>query len=334
MKILPRLRFAHLPTPVEPMPRLSAALGGPRLLIKRDDQTGLALGGNKTRKLEFLLAEAQANGAKTLITAGALQSNHCRQTAAAAARYGFACTLVLYTPPGLEAEGTPGSATGMQPAPTANLLLDHLFGAEIVWAQRKDRDQVLQQTFQSAWEAGKRPYLIPYGGSSPTGAASYAFAMQELIGQGFQPDWIVFPSSSGGTHAGLALGARLYGLQGKVLGISVDELQEVLQERVARLATQTADGLGESLSFTPTDILANADYLGGGYGVMGNLEKEAIHLFARMEGILLDPVYTGRAAGGMIDLVRRGFFSPSETVLFWHTGGTPALFAENYQNRL
>lgn len=330
MKTLPRLRFAHLPTPVEPMPRLSAALGGLRLMIKRDDQTGLAMGGNKTRKLEFLLAEAQANGAKTLITAGALQSNHCRQTAAAAARYGFACTLVLYTPPGLEAEG----ASEAQSIPTANLLLDQLFGAEIVWAQRKDRDQVLQQTFQSAWEAGKRPYLIPYGGSNPTGAASYVFAMQELIEQGYQPDWIVFPSSSGGTQAGLALGARLYNYQGKVLGISIDEPQDVLQERVALLATQTADGLGESVVFAPGDILVNADYLGGGYGVMGELEKEAIHLFARSEGILLDPVYTGRAAGGLIDLLRRGFFSPNETVLFWHTGGTPALFAESYMSRL
>ncbi len=326
MKMIPRLRFAHLPTPVEPLPRLSEALGGPRLLIKRDDQTGLATGGNKTRKLEFLLAEAQANGAESLITAGAIQSNHCRQTAAAAARYGFPCTLVLY-PPGKD-EPIPQAG---QPA-DGNLLLDQLLGAEIVWTRRAQRDETLRAVFQKAWDEGKRPYLIPYGGSSPTGAASYAFAMQELVEQDVQADWVVFPSSSGGTHAGLALGARLFGFAGKVLGISVDELHSVLTERVARLATDTADFLNEKLVFTPEDILANADYLGGGYGVLGDTEREAILLFARHEGVLLDPVYTGRAAGGMIDLIRKGFFPKDQTVLFWHTGGSPALFANKYHS--
>jgi len=322
----PRLRFAHLPTPVEDLPRLSAALGGPPLLVKRDDQTGLAMGGNKTRKLEFLLAEAQANGAHTLITAGAAQSNHCRQTAAAAARYGFACTLVLALPAG---QVEPPSAD--LPA-SGNLLLDRLFGARLVWAQREQRDQALKSTFESAWQAGERPYLIPYGGSSPTGAAAYAFALRELLEQGANPDWIVFPSSSGGTQAGLVVGARLFGYSGKVLGISVDELENVLQERVARLATQTADFMGEKASFAPSDILVNADYLGGGYGVVGEPEREAIRLFARHEGLLLDPVYTGRAAAGLIDLIRKGFLSRSQTVLFWHTGGAPALFADQYQD--
>lgn len=327
MKALPRLRIAHLPTSVELMPRLSNALGGPRLLIKRDDQTGLAMGGNKTRKLELLVAEAQANGAKTLITAGAVQSNHCRQTAAAAARYGFQCILVLYSP--FQPEALPADET-----PSGNLLLDRLLGAEIVWARRVEREQALQQTFQSAWEQGRRPYLIPYGGSNPTGAAAYALAMQELMQQEARPDWIVFPSSSGGTQAGLALGARLFGFGGKVLGISVDEAQETLQARVAHLANQSADVLGEPCQFEPGDILVNADYLGGGYGVMGEAEAEALRLFARYEGILLDPVYTGRAAAGMIDLIRKGFFSRQETVLFWHTGGTPALFANAYQRLL
>jgi D-cysteine desulfhydrase family pyridoxal phosphate-dependent enzyme len=328
MKSIPRLRFAHLPTPVEALPRLSAALGGPRLLVKRDDQTGLALGGNKTRKLEFLLAEAQANGARTLITAGAAQSNHCRQTAAAAARYGFACMLVLTLPSG---HATASEGEGGQDQ-SGNILLDHLLGAEITWAQREKREQALQETFQAAWEAGKRPYLIPYGGSNATGAAAYAVAMQELMAQEARPDWIVFPSSSGGTQAGLALGARLFGYTGKVLGISVDERAEVLQKRVAELATATADLLGEKLTFREDEILVNADYLGGGYGVVGAGEREAIALFARHEGLLLDPVYTGRAAAGLVDLIRRGEFSAGESVLFWHTGGTPALFADCYRD--
>jgi D-cysteine desulfhydrase family pyridoxal phosphate-dependent enzyme len=324
MNTIPRVTFAHLPTPVEPLPRLSATLGGQPLFVKRDDLTGLALGGNKTRKLEFLVAEAQAQGARTLITAGAAQSNHCRQTAAAAARYGFACTLVL--------SGDPPSEPPA--APSGNLLLNELMGAALVWTNRARRDQTLRETFDSAWQAGKRPFLIPYGGSSPTGAAAYAFAVKELLDQGFQPDWIVFASSSGGTQAGLAAGARLFGYQGQILGISVDEPEETLKERVAKLATQTVDLLGEQAQFSPGEILVNAAYLGGGYGVVGVPEREAIRLFAQNEGLLLDPVYTGRAAAGLIDLLRRRFFAPGQSVLFWHTGGTPALFADQYSNSL
>jgi len=328
MKTIPRFHFAHLPTPIEPMPRLSAALGGPTLLVKRDDQTGLAFGGNKIRKLEFLLAEAQSLGARRLITAGAIQSNHCRQTAAAAARNGFKCTLVLYVPSCQATDASPESEA------TGNLLLDELLGAEIVWARHAERDQVLHNTFQSLQEAGEKPHLIPYGGSNPTGASAYAFAIQELMSQEVDPDWIVFPSSSGGTQAGLVVGARLYQYPGRVLGISVDESSEVLKDRVARLATQTSAFLGEKLAFSADDILVNADYLGGGYGVFGEGEREAIRLFARKEGLLLDPVYTGRAAHGLIDLIRRGFFVRDQTVLFWHTGGTPALFADCYANEI
>src|SRR6266576_5343994 len=201
---VPRLRFAHLPTPVETLPRLSEALGGPRLLIKRDDQTGLAFGGNKTRKLEFLVAEARDQGAKTLISGGALQSNHCRQTAAAAARFGFECILVL---------------TGNEPAqPSSNLFLDKLFGAQIVYvAERKDRDRILQETFDRAAKDGMKPYLVQYGGSSPTGALGYAFAIKELMEQNLHTDWIVFATSSGGTQAGLVLGQRVFEYKGKVL---------------------------------------------------------------------------------------------------------------------
>ena len=319
MKILPRLKIAHLPTPVEVLPRLSAALGGPRLLVKRDDQTGLAFGGNKTRKLEYLLAEAQANGAKTLVTAGAVQSNHCRQTAAAAARYGFDCILVLAGEPPERA--------------SANYLLDQLLGAEIMWCGWETRHKDLQDAFKQAWEDGRRPYLVPYGGSSPTGAAGYAYAIQEFLTQNAgQVDWIVFPSSSGGTQAGMVAGQRIFDFGGKILGISVDEEEDELKSRVAGLASEVADRLGSPISFEPDEVLVNADYAGPGYGVLTAREREAVKLFAKYEGLLLDPVYTGRAAAGMIDLIRQGFFKPDETVLFWHTGGTPALFAEKYQD--
>jgi D-cysteine desulfhydrase family pyridoxal phosphate-dependent enzyme len=320
MTNLSQLHFAHLPTPIETLPRLADALGGPRLLIKRDDQTGLAFGGNKTRKLEFLVAEARDQGAKTLVSGGALQSNHCRQTAAVAARFGFKCILVL---------------TGDEPEhPSANLLLDQLFGAEIVYvAERKDRDRVLQETFDRAAKQGMKPYLVPYGGSSPTGALGYAFAMKELVEQN-QADWIVFATSSGGTHAGLLLGQLLFGYKGKVLGISVDESEEWLKEHVSELASSTSEKLGKRNHFVPDDVMANANYCSAGYGVLTEPEREAIRLFATCEGILLDPVYTGRAAAGMIDLIRKGLFKRDETVLFLHTGGQPALFADQYANKI
>ena len=317
----PRLNFAHLPTLVEEMPRLSQALGGPRLLVKRDDQTGLAFGGNKTRKLEFLVAEAREQGAKTLISGGAMQSNHCRQTAAAAARFGFECTLVL---------------TGELPErSSANLLLDELFGARIVAVpDRKDRDRILQKTFDNAVVDGKNPYLVPYGGSSPTGALGYAFAMDEFMKQNIPADYIIFGTSSGGTHAGLVLGQRVFGFQGKVLGISIDESEEWLKDHVSKLASDASEKIGERIQFTPTDVLANAEYCKAGYGVLTDAEREAVKLFAKYEGLLLDPVYTGRAAAGMIDLIRKGFFKKDETVLFWHTGGQSALFADKYANKI
>jgi len=317
MNTIPRIPIAHLPTPVEALPRLTTALGGPKIYVKRDDQTGLAFGGNKTRKLEFLVAEAQSQGAKTLITAGAVQSNHCRQTAATAARFGFDCILVL--------------AGDFPKKPSANYLLDQLLGVEIVWANWETRRGDLQRAFEDAEGNGRRPYLVPYGGSSPTGAAGYAFAIQELIEQKIRPDWIVFPSSSGGTHAGMVAGAEIFGFEGKILGISIDEPENEIKANVARLATEVAALLGNLTTFDAGQILINADYNEVGYGVLTDLEREAVQLFARYEGLLLDPVYTGRAAGGMLDLIRKGFFSQDETVMFWHTGGTPALFAEKYR---
>ncbi|MBI5946281.1 MAG: D-cysteine desulfhydrase family protein [Chloroflexi bacterium] len=326
MKKISRINFAHLPTPIEELPRLTKALGGPRIFVKRDDQTGLAFGGNKTRKLEFLVAEAQEQGADMLISAGAIQSNHCRQTVAAAARFGFDCKLVL---------------TGDRPSrPSANFLLDQLFGAEIITvADRADRDQILQETFDNALAAGKKPYLVPYGGSSPTGAMGYTFAMEELMSQlkklrGLEIDWIVFGTSSGGTHAGLVLGQRLFGFKGKILGISIDEPEMELKAHVSALASQASEKLGERIQFTGDDVLANENYCQAGYGVFGAGEREAIKLFASNEGLLLDPVYTGRAAAGLIDLIRKGFFKKEETVLFWHTGGQPALFADKYSQEI
>jgi len=318
---LPRLHFAHLPTPVEALPRLSAHLGGPSLLVKRDDQTGLAFGGNKTRKLEFLVADAQARGADLLITGGAAQSNHCRQTAAAAAKFGLACTLVL---------------TGEPPAqPSANLLLDLLLNATLVWTSPDARDETMRRVEEEARAAGHTPYLIPYGGSNAIGALGYVFAMEELLRQDVRPDWIVVASSSGGTQAGLTVGARLFGYEGRILGVSIDKPEvELSRDIVADLATRTARQLGEDITFTQADILVNDSYLGQGYGVLSQREIEAIQLFARTEGLLLDPVYTGRAAAGLIDLIRQGFFKPDETVLFWHTGGTPALFADKYAPKL
>jgi D-cysteine desulfhydrase family pyridoxal phosphate-dependent enzyme len=317
---IPRLHFAHLPTPIESLPRLSEALGGPHLLVKRDDQTGLAFGGNKTRKLEFLVAEAREQGGKTLITGGAIQSNHCRQTAAAAARFGFECILVL---------------TGDKPEQaSANLMLDQLFGAQIVYvADRKDRDRILQETLDRATKEEKKPYLVPYGGSNSTGALGYAFAMKELIDQNVGAEWIVFASSSGGTHAGLLLGQRIFGFNGRILGISVDESEEWLKNEVSKLASATSAKIGERIEFTSADVLVNADYCGAGYGVVTEREREAIQLFARHEGLLLDPVYSGHGAAGLIDLIRKGFFKTTDIVLFLHTGGQPALFADQYTDK-
>jgi D-cysteine desulfhydrase family pyridoxal phosphate-dependent enzyme len=314
----PRTPIAHLPTPIEELPRLRQALrAGPSIFVKRDDQTGLAFGGNKTRKLEFLIAEAQAQGATAIISAGAAQSNHCRQTAAAAAKFGFDCILVL---------------NGQAPEqPSGNLLLDELLGAEIrMIPDRSMRERALSETFDECAAKGKKPYLVPYGGSSATGALAYAFAIEEILRQDVRPDWIVFATSSGGTQAGLVLGQRAFGYSGKILGISVDESEEWLTNRVSELASEASEKLGKPTKFTPADVRVNAGYCEAGYGVLTEREREAIQLFARHEGLLLDPVYTGRAAAGLIDLIRKDFFKSSESVLFLHTGGQPALFADKY----
>ena len=318
--MIERVPLAHLPTPIEALPRLSRLLGGPQLFIKRDDLTGLGMGGNKTRKLEYLAADALAEGAKTLITTGAVQSNHCRQVAAAAAKLGLDCQLIL-------AGDEPGEAQG-------NLLLDKLSGAQIFFTSKANRDQELQLRFQQAQRDGQKPYLIPYGGSNTIGALGYLNAMVELKDQGLEPDWIVFATSSGGTQAGLILGAHITGFRGKILGISIEHSSDPFSAQIADLANKTVDELGYDWSVTSREVLINDSYCQAGYGVLTSAEIEAVNLFARTEGILLDPVYTGRATAGLLDLIRKGFFRPEEKVLFWHTGGTPALFAEPYSQGL
>lgn len=320
--MLPREEFAHLPTRIESLPRLTKLLGGPEILIKRDDQTGLAFGGNKTRKLEYLLADALAQGSKMVLTTGAAQSNHCRQTAAAAARCGLDCTLVL---------------VGPQPErASSNLFLDHLLGARIVWTEKEVRDITLQKVFQKAHEEGKNPYLIPYGGSNALGAYAYLKAFEELAEQlkNEIPNWIVFASSSGATQAGLWVGSLLKGLSTNILGISVDESEFQLKENVHRIAVELNEYQNLALKLDADQIFVNDSYTGEGYGFMNDLDRSAIQLFARQEGILLDPVYTGRAGAGLIDLIRIGFFKKDQRVLFWHTGGTPALFADKYMINL
>jgi D-cysteine desulfhydrase len=313
---LPRVTIAHLPTPLESLPRLSTLLDGPELWVKRDDQTGLATGGNKTRKLEFLVGDALEHNADTLITCGAAQSNHARQTAAAAAKFGLDCVLVLRGEMPAEVQG--------------NLLIDQLVGAEVVWAGDKALDRRMREVASELREAGHQPYVVPYGGSNPVGVTGYVAAMRELILQceerALTFDHIVFATSSGGTQAGLVVGAEALGYKGRILGISVEPQADALRRTLADLARATAVHLGLELNLAPEDFAVNDDYLGGGYGVVGDLEREAIGTVGRAEGLLLDPVYTGRAFGGLLDMIRGGAFRRDEKVLFWHTGGTAGLF--------
>ena len=310
-----RKSLAFLPTPLEKLERLSKHLGGPEIYMKRDDQTGLATGGNKTRKLEFLVADALAQGCDHLITTGAPQSNHCRQTAAAAAHCGLGCSLVL---------------RGTEPAQIqGNLLLDKLLGAHLYWTGDRLRQEVMAEVANEQRVMGHHPYIIPLGGSNVMGATSYVFAMKELTEQLAQAslniDFIVFASSSGGTQAGIVLGAELYGFRGQVLGISVDHTADDLKMQVSALATATATHLGMNTVSIANKVEVNDDYLGEGYAIVGETEREAVQMVAQVEGILLDPVYTGKAMGGLIDLIRWGAFTRGQSVLFWHTGGTASL---------
>ena len=314
---LPRIRLGYLPTPLEELPRLAQALGGPRLFIKRDDQTGLAGGGNKTRKLEFTVAEALHQGADTLITVGGVQSNHCRQTAAAAARCGLRCIVVL---------------RGHAPVTwNGNLLLDQLLGARVVFSGDRTREEVAKEVAKSEEDAGHHPHVIPVGASNALGAVGFVAALEELDCQlkeaKLTADRVVFASSSFGTQAGLCVGAKAISFNGQLAAIAIDSSRQELQTQVAEIAFATIRRLGWKMSVTPEEVVAYDGYLGAGYAVMGEPEREAISLVARTEGILLDPVYTGRAMAGLIDLIRTGEFGKDETIVFWHTGGSAALFA-------
>ena len=317
---LPKFKLADFPTPVTYLENLTRKYSGPSIYMKRDDLTSLGMGGNKTRKLEYLIGQALEQGSDTLITAGGIQSNHCRLTAAAAKAAGLSCELVLNGTP-------PETANG-------NLLLDKIYDAKINFCKREDRNSTLADVGERLEAEEKKPYLIPVGGSNSTGSVGYVNAMIELNSQletmDMDPDYILFATSSGGTQAGLTLGAKITGFKGKVLGISIDQTktgEEPFPPVLTEIANTTAQRIDVDVRFKEEDFLLNCDYLGAGYAMPGDLEWDAIKILARLEGILLGPVYTARAMGGLLDLVKRGFFNKQDTILFWHTGGTPELFA-------
>lgn len=323
----PRTPLACLPTPLEPADRLADQLGGPRLWIKRDDQTGLGLGGNKVRKLEFLLADALARRADTVVTTGGLQSNHARQTAAAAARLGLDCKLLL---PRAVPIATP------QYEQSGNVLLDRLFGAEVVpLAADEFSDALVDNCLGRLRSQGRSPYFIPTGGSTPLGALGYVAAALELVRQleerSLAIDAIVVPTGSAGTHAGILAGLALAGLEIPVFGIAVSATSREKSALVGQLLAETLRLLGGPTS-DPPQVNVDGRQVGPGYGLPTAAVLEAVRLTARLQGLLLDPVYTGKAMAGLIEGIRAGRFGRGSNVLFWHTGGIPALFA--YQDVL
>jgi 1-aminocyclopropane-1-carboxylate deaminase/D-cysteine desulfhydrase-like pyridoxal-dependent ACC family enzyme len=313
----PSLPLLASPTPVEPLPRLAARLGGgPRLFIKRDDAIPFGFGGNKVRKLALVAAQARAENADTLITAGGVQSNHARATAAAAARLGMRAVLV--------ANGTPPARK------TANALLDELLGAEVVYVgSREERMPKVQELAASLRIEGRRPFAIPIGASTPLGALAFALAVAELVDQLPAPDVIVHSTSSGGTQAGLVAGCRLLGLPTRVIGVSADDSSSSLEAQVNAIVA----GIGDLLQLDAaalangTAIEVDDRFVGGGYGVPSDQSREAIELSARTEAIFLDPTYTAKAMAGLIAYVRQRQLAEGQTVVFWHTGGQVGLFA-------
>ncbi len=318
----PRVYLAHLPTALEPMDQLSRALGGPRIWIKRDDCTGLSTGGNKTRKLEFLMAEAVAQGADLVVTQGATQSNHARQTAAFAARMGIDCHILL--------EDRTGSKDANYNS-NGNVFLDHLHGASVErHPGGSDMDAELEVVAETFRARGRKVYTIPGGGSNPTGALGYANAAMELVQQAntmdLKIDRIVHATGSAGTQAGLIVGLKAINAAIPLLGIGVRAPRPKQEENVYNLALATAEKLGCPGVVGREDVVANTDYVGEGYGIPTPECLQAIEMFARLEGILLDPVYSGKGAAGLIDLIRKGEMSGDENIVFLHTGGAVALF--------
>lgn len=319
----PRVSLCHRPTPLEPLNRLSEYLGGPQLMMKRDDCTGLAGGGNKTRKLEFLIADALQQGADTIITTGGLQSNHARQTAAAAAKAGLQCELVL--PRIVDRRDLLYESNG-------NILLDRLLGATVhVVNGRGEAEDRIQHLTEAAVADGKKAYFIPAGGSTPRGALGYVDAMRECLHQaeqaGISPTHHVVVTGSGGTHAGLLVGLLHQNSEQRVCGFAIAHTAEQHKSVVRSLAGETAALLGRSPDARIEQILVDDEFRGPGYGEPTEAMLEAISLTARLEGILLDPVYTGKAMAGLIESIRRGRFKPTDQIVFWHTGGTPAIHA-------
>ena len=317
---LPSVPFASAPTPVEEMTRLRGALGGgPRLLVKRDDAIGFAFGGNKVRKMRLVAADALARQAETLITSGGVQSNHARVTAAAAARLGLRCVLV---------------ANGAAPArPTANALLAKFLGAEIRYVPTREARAIEMETVAAAERAaGREPYVIPIGASTPLGAAAYVHALTELLEQIAPPDVIVHSTSSGGTQAGLVAGCALAGIRTRVVGISADEPAATLAGDVRRILSGLAELIGpgpdaHARAIAAAEVEIDDRFVGDGYGVPTPQSREAIELLARTEALFLDPTYTAKAMAGLLAALRAGDFKDADTVLFWHTGGQVALFS-------
>lgn len=319
----PRVQLAHLPTPLEVLPRLSKHLGGPEIWVKRDDCTGLATGGNKTRKLEFSMGEAQDLGADTIVTVGAVQSNHVRQTAAAACKLGMKCEVLLEHRVSDPSELYRNSG---------NVLLDRIFGAHLrEYDAGTDFDMAMGEVAGEVRAAGGVPYIVPGGASNPVGALGYVGCGEELLQQCEQQDvrfdHIVTATGSAGTHAGLAVGLRGSGSDLPILGIGVNAPQEVQERKVYELAIETAKLVGKPDCVAREDIIADCNYIGPGYGQPTDAMNEAVLMLARTEGLLFDPVYSGKALAGMIDYVRQGRFDNSQRIVFLHTGGAAGLFA-------
>ena len=315
LRSLPVVPLAPLPSPVEELPRLRARLvRAPRLLVKRDDAIGFAFGGNKVRKMQLIAARAQACGADTLITTGGVQSNHARVTAAAAARLGMGCILIV--------NGAPPARL------TANALIDALLGAEVRYvATRDERAPAMERAAGDVRAAGGTPFVIPLGASTPLGAAAFVAAIVELAQQIDPPDVIVHSTSSGGTQAGLIAGCALAGWHTRVLGISADERSEPLAAQIRELLRGVAGLLGvDADRFNAAGVDVDDRFVGAGYGEDTDESAEAIALAARTEALFLDPTYTGKAMAGLIARLRRGEFRPEQTILFWHTGGQVNLF--------
>ena len=322
----PRVSLCHQPTALEEMPRLSAALGGPRLWIKRDDCTGLASGGNKTRKLEFLIADALNQGADIVVTQGAVQSNHVRQTAAAACKFGLDCHALLE-------RRVPDRAPDYET--TGNVLLDHIFGTSIEFRPAGlDMNAEALAVTKSLAAAGRKPYFIPGGGSNETGALGYVSCALELLGQikeqQLDVGWIVLATGSAGTHAGMLAGLHAAGSDIPVMGISVRHPAAKQIEVVHRLASSTAALLSDA-PLGVEKVIVDDGYVGAGYGQPTKGTLDAISLIARREGVLLDPVYSGKGLAGLIGLIGQDFFDAGKDVVFLHTGGSAALFAYDEQ---